>query len=120
MANASTWALMLTLTVVSGLFDAEGFLYASRIWQQGVFDLGALWRSAASFAVGISIYFVMLRSLDQLGVNAAEVQTLLWFGVTLVGVALLRGTFFAWPRVDQAVAVLVLAGIAALLVRNPA
>ena len=115
-----SWSWVIVLTVTSGLFDAQGFLYASRVWENGALNLAALGRSAGGFAVGISLYYVMLRSLDALGVRAAEVQTLMWFGVTLIGVAVLRGSFTTWSRVDQLVGVLVLVAIAALMVRNPA
>ena len=86
--NASvilSWIWVIVLTVTSGLFDAQGFLYASRVWENGALNLAALGRSAGGFAVGISLYYVMLRSLGALGVRAAEVQTLMWFSVTLIG-----------------------------------
>jgi len=44
-------------------------------------------------------------------------QTLIWFSTTLIGVAALNGRFLQWPSSDQAVAMLVLIGIAWLLVR---
>jgi hypothetical protein len=47
----------------------------------------------------------------------AEIQTLLWFGITIIGVAVLRGRFFSWPSGDQVVAVGVMAGLAWLLAR---
>lgn len=115
-----SWGWVVALTLTSGLFDAHGFLYAAKVWEGGALNLGALGRSAGSFALGISLYYLMLRSLDALGVRAAEVQTLMWFGVTLIGVAILRGSFATWSRLDQLVGVLVLVGIAALMVRNPA
>jgi hypothetical protein len=115
-----SWCWVIVLTITSGLFDAQGFLYASRVWENGALNVGALGRSAGGFFVGISLYYVMLRSLDALGVRAAEVQSLLWFGVTLIGVAIFRGSFATWSRVDQLVGVLVLVALAALMVRNPA
>lgn len=68
--------------------------------------------------MGISLYDVILRDMDALGVRAPEVQTLAWFSVTLVGVAVFRGAFLSWRRVDQLVAVAVLAGIAWLMART--
>lgn len=107
------------LTLASGFCDALGFLYASRVWEDGRVRWDMLLRSALGFAVGIGLYYVLLRRLDELGVHAAEVQTLAWFGVTLVGVAVMRGEFFRWPWGDQAVGVAVLVGIAWLMVRRP-
>ena len=120
MERAGLFLLVLALTLVSGMCDAQGFLYASKIWGEGQIQWGMVLRSALGFATGISLYYVLLGPLTHLGIHAAEVQTLMWFGVTLVAVALARGEFMHWNRLDQLVGVMVLAGIAWLMVRNPA
>jgi hypothetical protein len=117
-SNRALWALVLAITLASGMADAQGFLHAARIWQDGRLVWGALLRSGAGFAMGISLYYVGLRFQDALGIRAPEVQTVSWFAVTLVGVALTSGGFAAWRRLDQLVAVLVLAGIGWLLLRT--
>jgi hypothetical protein len=38
--------------------------------------------------------------------------------MTIIGVVIFSGKFFAWPRLEQSVAVLVLAGLGWLLVRT--
>ena len=48
----------------------------------------------------------------------AETQTLVWFAVTIIGVAVLSGHFARWQRVDQVAGALVAAGAAWLLVRT--
>lgn len=109
---------VLVLTVLSGLCDAQGFLFASRIWEGGQLRWEMVARSAAGFATGISLYYVLLKFLTALEIQAAEVQTLMWFGVTLLGVAILSGEFFKWPWTDQLVGGGVLAGIGWLMVRH--
>lgn len=113
------WALVLAITVVSGLADARGFLYAAQIWHDGALSPGALARSAAGFAVGISLYYVGLKLQTALGIRAPELQAASWFAVTLIGVAVTSGRFTTWRPVDQLVAVLVLVGIGWLMFRVP-
>jgi hypothetical protein len=105
------------LTVASGLFDSFGFAHAANIWRGGTLIWTELAKSAVGFVVGMLMYWVAVRYLGQAGIVMAEIQTLLWFGVTIVGVAILRGRFFAWPTGDQLVAIGVMAGLAWLLAR---
>lgn len=112
------WLLIIAITLLSGVGDAYGFTHAALVWQNGRFVLGEFARSAAGFAVGIGLYWLVLKYMTAAGVVAPEIQTIAWFAVTIVGVALLSGKFLAWPRLDQAVAVAVLAGVGWLLVRT--
>ena len=114
------WPILLIIffTLLSGFGDAQGFLHSSRIWQNGGFVWQEAVKSMSGFLFGIVMFWFGLRWLGQLGVVSAEIQTLLWFGVTIIGVALLSGHFARWERVDQAVAVAVLAGIGWLLFRS--
>jgi hypothetical protein len=105
------------LTLVSGVGDSQGFVHAARVWQEGRLVWDELGKSALGFAVGIGSYWLVVRYLGQLGVLAPETQTLVWFAITLVGVAALSGRFLRWEAVDQAVAAAVLLGISWLLVR---
>ncbi|HYR86493.1 MAG TPA: hypothetical protein VE422_20565 [Terriglobia bacterium] len=75
-------------------------------------------KSAAGFGLGIVMYWASIRFLQQFGVLSAETQTILWFGVTIIGIAVLSGSSLRWAVVDQSVAVLVLAGIGWLLFRT--
>ncbi len=110
--------LVVILTVASGIGDSLGFSHAAAMWNQGRLDWNEFAKSAAGFALGIGTYWLVVRFLNQLDINAPEIQTLLWFGVTLLGVALLNGNFFRWQLLDQLVAVGVLAGIGWLLFRT--
>jgi hypothetical protein len=112
------WLAIVVLTVLSGCGDAYGFTHAALVWQGGRLMWGEVARSAAGFAVGIGLYWVVLKPMMSVGIVAPEIQTIAWFGVTLIGVALISGRFLGWARPDQAVAVAVLAGIVWLLVRT--
>ena len=106
-----------TLLAISGVCDSLGFTYAAKIWKDNLVQWKELARSACGFAAGITIYWFTIRYFSELGVVSAELQTLIWFGTTLIGVAVLNGRFLQWPSSDQGVAILVLIGIAWLLVR---
>jgi hypothetical protein len=111
-------ALIIAITLVSGIADAQGFVHASKIWQNGKLVWDQLGKSALGFSAGIGSYWLSLRYMRELGVVAPEVQTLTWFAVTLIGVALVSGKLFKWPLLDQAVALAVLVGVGFLLVRR--
>ena len=118
--RTALWILVLVITVVSGIADGQGFVFAARIWHEGRIVPGALARAIAGFAIGISLYIVGLRYQTELGIRAPEVQTVSWFAVTLLSVAIVSGRFAAWRTVDQLVGVAVLVGVAWLLVRTGA
>lgn len=110
------WALALTL--LSGYLDALGFVYAAKIWQKDALVWPMLIRAALGWGFGITLNIFALRYLIRLGVNAAEIQTTFWFAVVIIGVVIFSGKFFTWPRAEQIVAVLVLAGLGWLLYRT--
>lgn len=111
-------ALAVMLLILSGIGDAIGFARAAGVWQNNRLVVPELMKSAGGYAVGIGIYYLAVRYLKLLGVESAELQTIAWFLLTLIGVALISGQFFKWARIDQAVALLVIAGIGWLLVRT--
>ena len=114
----SSVLLIIVLTLLSGFGDALGFIYAGRVWQSNEFHAIEALKSALSFQVGVAAYWFALRFLEARGVVAVEVQTLLWFGATLIGVAILSRQFMRWPALDQTIAVAVLLGIGWLLHRT--
>lgn len=115
--RAKILTLILGLTLASGISDAQGFIHASKIWQAGKISWNAIGKSALGFSIGIAIYWVCLKYMKEWGIVSPEIQTLVWFGVTIVGVAFVSGRVLRWPMVDQGVAVVVLLGIGWLLVR---
>ena len=111
-------AFIVLFTLLSGVGDAQGFVWAGKVWNGGSFHWPSALKSAAGFQLGVLMYWFALRHLQENGVVAVEVQTLFWFGATIVGVALLGGQFLRWPLVDQLAAAAVLAGICWLMFRT--
>jgi len=109
--------LVIALTLFSGLADSRAFLLAAQTWHDDRLDLLLLARSLLFFAIGILLYVLSLKFLRYLGVHSATIQTSLWFMATIVGLALVSGEFVKWHRVDQAIAILVAAGLTWLVVR---
>jgi len=113
-----TVLLVVGISILSGVGDSQGFIHAARIWQAGRLVPQELAKSALGFGVGIGSYWLSVRYLQELGVLAPETQTLTWFGVTLLGVALVSGKFLHWRPLDQVVGVGVLLGLGWLLSRT--
>jgi len=115
-----TWnsLLVLVLIVLSGFADSLGFVYAAKIWQDGALSWPDVGRSALGWVVGITMYVISLKYMARLGVTSAEMQTAVWFAMTIIGVVVFSGRFFSWPRLEQIVATLVLLGLGWLLART--
>lgn len=109
---------VVVLTLLSALCDALGLMYASRIWNGNTLLWRELRLSATGFFAGVMFYWIAIRYLNYAGIVSPELQALLWFGTAAIGVALLNGQFFSWQRLDQSVAIAVLAGIGWLLWRT--
>jgi hypothetical protein len=109
--------LIIGITLVSGISDAQGFIHAAKIWQAGSLVWGELGKSALYWGIGIFLYCLSLKYMIELKIVSPEIQTVSWFGVTIIGVAFANGKFFTWQLVDQGVALGVLAGLGWLLFR---
>ena len=112
------WLIVIGITVLSGIGDSQGFVHAAKIWVDEKLVWNELGKSALGFAIGISLYWIVLKYMNAAGIAAPEVQTLVWFSVTLLGVAIMSRNFFGWQTIDQIVGVAVLAGVAWLMVRT--
>lgn len=76
-------------------------------------------KSAIGFGIGISLYWIIIRYLPRLGIAAStEVQTLGWFSVTMIGIALSSGELAKWNLTDKFIAVLVILGLGWLMFRG--
>ena len=109
--------IVVALTLFSGLADARAFLYAGQTWPDDQLSLATLGKALVFFALGILLYVLSLKFLRYLGVYSATIQTSLWILATLIGLAIMSGEFVKWQRVDQAVAIVVAAGLTWLVVR---
>ena len=110
--------LVVSLTLLSGLADGFGFLRAARIWQEGRIVWPEVGYTLLGFGVGISLYILVLRYMQQLGIVLPEIQSVLWFTMAMVSVAVANGQFIRWSRVDQVIAMATLAGIGWLIIRT--
>ena len=88
--------LIASLTLVSGFSDSQGFLHAARMWHNGDLVWAEVGKAALGWGIGILLYCFSLKYMIELRIVAPEIQTILWFGATLIGVALASGRFFAW------------------------
>lgn len=109
---------LLLVTLMSGYADSQGFIHAAEIWQGDRLSWLALTKSASGFGIGIALYWYSLRYMHKLGIVAPETQTVIWFTVTLIGVAVTSGRFSRWPWVEQFVAIGIVSGLAWLLFRS--
>ena len=107
--------LVLLLTVTSGVMDARGFVYAGRAWPAGNIDWTAVAHSMLAFFAGISLYIGAVRFMQAMGINAVALQSGIWFVATAIGIAALDGTAAQWTRLQQLVALAVIAGLAWLI-----
>jgi len=116
-AQLKVVVLIISLTLLSGFADSQGFLHAAHIWEEKKVIWSEVAKSALGFGSGIILYWIVLKYLAA-HVAAPEIQTVIWFGVTIVGVAVISGKYAQWRSTEQLVAVGVLLGIGWLLVRT--
>ena len=112
--------LITAFTVTSALFDALAFSHSARMWQGGRLIWSEAAKSGSCFMIGMSMYWGAVRYLSEAGIDVPELQTLLWFSITIAGVAVLSGRVLDWQRLDQIVAAAVFLGLGWLLARNVA
>jgi len=116
-AQMKVMIIIIGLTLLSGFADAQGFLHAAQIWEGKNVLWSEIGKSALGFGSGIIMYWLALKYLAA-HITAPEMQTMLWFGVTIVGVAVASGKFAQWRVTEQVVAVGVILGIGWLLART--
>ncbi len=112
--------LITGFTVAAGALDALAFTYSAEMWQGGKLVWRQASKAALTFALGITMYWIAVRYLGEAGILMPELQTLIWFTVTIVGVTVLGGRFFHWPVLDQIVAANVLISLGWLIARTSA
>ena len=116
--KVGTILLILSLAILSGLGDSQGFVHSAKIWANGRIEWHELVRASVGYSFGILMYWLALKFLNEIAIVSAEVQALGWFVVTIVGVGLVSGSFFRWRVSEQTVSLGVLAGLAWLFVRT--
>lgn len=119
-SDALSVSILLLLLGGSGWGDALGFIHAAKVWNDGSFSWAEVGRSAGWFAFGIAQYWLALYWARRLGIVSPGVQTLLWFTVTIVGVAVGTGDVGRWRLADQLLAAAIVVGMAVFAVRQAA
>jgi len=117
-AQVKLVVLIIGLTLLSGIADSQGFVHAAKIWEGQKVIWSEVTKSTIGFASGILLYWIVLKYLKAAQVAAPEVQTMIWFGVTIVGVAVVSGRIAQWRGTEQLVAGGVILGICWLLMRT--
>lgn len=112
------WLIIIVITVLSGIGDSQGFIHAAKVWANDTLVWSEVGKSALGFAIGISLYWIVIKYMNAAGIAAPEIQTLAWFSITILGVAIISRNFFHWQTIDQIVGVAVLAGVGWLMVRT--
>jgi hypothetical protein len=103
MGSIGNLAVVGLLTIVSGLLDARGFVYAARAWPEGSLDLKIGLASLVSFAGGVTAYIVAVKFMQNAGIHGVALQSGIWFVVTAVGIAAMDGSLLQWTRPQQVV-----------------
>jgi hypothetical protein len=111
-------AVFVALTAVTGLADSQGFIHASRIWEDGQLIWREVWQSGLAFLIGVVAYWALVRIIADLGVRSAVLQTMGWFAVTIAAVVLTDSGGHRWQLLDTATAAVVVAGLGLLLYRT--
>ncbi len=112
------YVLIGSFTIAAGVLDSLAFTYSAGVWQSGKLLWGQASKAAASFALGIGMYWGAVRYLGEAGIVLPEIQTLIWFVVTILGVAMIGGRFVQWPVLDQVVAANVFVSLGWLITRT--
>ncbi len=116
MRSALVVCALIIATALSAYFDAKGFVYASQSWKQGSLLIATSLLSLVTFIGGVALYIVSIGFQQRLGVQSAAMQSIFWFAMTVVGIALMDGTITQWSISQRVVGALVTIGIGWLLV----
>ena len=110
--------LIIVFTVISGLADAQGFLHAATAWNHGKIIWPEALKSLLGFIIGAVGYILATNYLKQAGVVLPELQTMIWFIVAMLAVAILNRELLHWQRIDQIVAVVAVICIGWLVIHH--
>ena len=116
MKTALLAATILLLTALSAFFDAKGFVYASQSWKAGSLIIGTSLLALVYFVLGVTLYIASIGFQQRLGVHSAALQSIFWFAMTVVGIALLDGSIAQWSAAERVVGAGVSVGIGWLLI----
>lgn len=111
-------ALIVVLTLISGLADAQGFLHAANTWNNGTIVWSEGIKALSGFITGAVSYILVINYLKQVGIVVPELQTMIWFIVAMLSVAIVSGKFLQWQRIDQGIAVIAIVCVGWLVIHH--
>jgi len=114
----ATITLIIIFTLISGIGDAQGFIHTSSTWNHGKIIWIECVKALIGFGVGAGGYIVAVNYMKQAGILIPELQTMIWFVITILGVALASGELLRWQRTDQIIAVISILCISWLVIRH--
>ncbi|MFL6548990.1 MAG: hypothetical protein ACJ8OJ_09870 [Povalibacter sp.] len=109
-------AALFAITALSAYFDAKGFVYAAQSWRSGSIVATTSLLSLINFIGGVTLYILSIGFQQRLGVQSAAMQSMFWFAMTVVGIAILDSTITDWSIAQRTVGAVVTVGIGWLLV----
>ncbi len=115
MTESALTTIAIGASVVSGMLDSVGFVYATKAFKDGKVMLNELAFSVGSFAIGLAVYYLSAKFFSETGGNSPMIQSLIWYISTVVGISVLSGEFWQWPLPQKAVSLIVVAGLGWLL-----
>ena len=110
--------LAIIFTILSGFGDAQGFIHAARVWTTKEIVWPEMLKSGLGYGFGVIVYWFSLRFWGMLGINSPEIQTIGWFVVTIVGVALINGEISKWTIIDQIAALIAITCVGYIMIRR--
>jgi hypothetical protein len=111
-----TIIVAILITMFASVFESRAYIFSFEAFRTGnIVSLLAL--SFAWYSVGIIIDYFALFILTKSPIFIPEILSTIFMVSTIVGIAVLSGQFLTWARIDQAVGVLIVIGIAWLSYR---
>ena len=109
---------LVVLTAVSALADAVGFINVDKGWVGNRPHYSAIVLACTGYAVGIATYVFAVKYLKLLTDVGPEIQTVGWFMLTIIGVALGSGAFFSWPLPTKFLATVTVLALVVIAIRT--
>lgn len=110
--------IIVILTILSGVGDANGFSHASNMWNKGKIVPPEFIRAVIGFTFGIGTYLISIKYFQKFGIISPEMQTIGWMVVTTIGVAFIGGKFIHWQMFDQVLSVAIVIALCVLILRT--
>jgi len=116
--NIISILILLILTVITGWGDTQFFIHSSQIWQKGRIIWPEIVKSTFGVSIAIVSYWLALKYLQEFKIISAEIQTILWFLIVIIGVAAVSGKFSTWPATEKIISLVIIVGLGWLLIKT--